>query len=820
MISGLPLHAGEIANARLDILGLGLEVDSKIVTTGVDVPSYVQTKFGGKENDEAPSAPGMQAIGELTGPDIPIPISLIATPGRKFAIPALHEKGEYQLSNIRLVDETGAFLQQATPSFAIIQVKDIFETRVKVRQLTAAELRERGITVDSRNYDVYEYVVIFGVDESFVEIPYPVIIDKRTHQVVPAKRESPYKLPPLSVARPPRFVPPGIDEFELGPGGGGGDSESEGGPGGAGPRLPAAIILPSGFGVLHQFFAVVVQVSNTAPDDAQITLDEITAVIGAPGQMRVAGVKPAVTIGQPVPIYDSVTGNTYLVAGAQGTAEWSLEALKAGTHPVDVTVEATYKKPGQEPFRLRGKASTAIVVSDPRFQINFSHPDTVRADENYTAYAFVTNLSPQSQHVMLDLSDIPPCSSGLVVDHICRLAETPDKFEMDMQPGEMIPVPYRLTSKITGHVFAGAGSANDEALGVSVRLHMGVSESGIPLSPATLVMPHYARYLPADFIAANMQLLGLGYSLATAPLNQYTAKFPRVIQNDVFQRAQEIARAGQRIFATRVSPEVDNAVEDRDAMIHLSLDLLGNVERVDHQAIAPELFEWDQLRRQEKSGRRAGAAMARELERVALNGRTPQQFMNDFVTATSHRTPFLFAYAHGADVPGKTRPYAMSVWGATTEENLDVPAEATTGWVRMLPYSELTQFNTPTDRGELALVGRWTQNMRVVVVPQSSSFTLHLIYPDTQSGSQLRTDVEITSATPGQPVSVEVIRGSRTLIVRGASGSPQVHEIAQTPLRVLGAAQDLHLNEHARLVSFLFNRPLGIADVDKLRDQF
>ncbi|HEX7831273.1 MAG TPA: discoidin domain-containing protein [Thermoanaerobaculia bacterium] len=317
-----------------------------------------------------------------------------------------------------------------------------------------------------------------------------------------------------------------------------------------------------------------------------------------------------------------------------------------------------------------------------------------------------------------------------------------------------------------------------------------------------------------------MQLLGLGYSLATAPLNQYTAKFPRVIQNDVFQRAQEIARAGQRIFATRVSPEVDNAVEDRDAMIHLSLDLLGNVERVDHQAIAPELFEWDQLRRQEKSGRRAGAAMARELERVALNGRTPQQFMNDFATATSHRTPFLFAYAHGADVPGKTRPYAMSVWGATTEENLDVPAEATTGWVRMLPYSELTQFNTPTDRGELALVGRWTQNMRVVVVPQSSSFTLHLIYPDTQSGSQLRTDVEITSATPGQPVSVEVIRGSRTLIVRGASGSPQVHEVAQTPLRVLGAAQDLHLNEHARLVSFLFNRPLGIADVDKLRDQF
>ncbi|MFP5245392.1 MAG: hypothetical protein ACLGH0_01770, partial [Thermoanaerobaculia bacterium] len=387
---GAPMQGGEVAKADLDILGLGLEVKRDPVTTAVDVPAYVQTVFGGKENAEAPSVPGLSAVGELTGPGITTPITLIATPGHRFALPVLHETGDYALQNIRLVGENGEFLQQAVPSFASITVTDVFKTEVRVRQLTPEELRERGITIDGRNYEVYEYTIIFGVDEERVEIPYPVIVDKRTHQTMPITRESPYKLPPLSVKRPPRFVPPGVEEFELS-GGGGGPSENEGEKGGAGPSLPAAIILPNGFGVLHQFFAVILQVSNTAPEGSQIRLDQITATIAPPGQMRVAKVTPAVTIGQPVPVYDKDTGTTFLIAGARGSAEWTLEALKAGTHPVDITVEATYQQPGQEEFKLRGRASTAIVVSDPRFHINFSHPDNVRVDENYTAYAFITN---------------------------------------------------------------------------------------------------------------------------------------------------------------------------------------------------------------------------------------------------------------------------------------------------------------------------------------------------------------------------------------------------------------------------------------------
>ncbi len=152
---GAPLRAGEIARADLDILGLGLEVDRQPVITAVDVPSNLQTIFGGKMNDEAPAAPGLSAIGELTGPGIATPITLAAIPGQKFSLPALHEKGEYSLQNIRLAGENGEFLQQAVPSFAIINVTEVLKTEVRARQLTPQELRERGITVDARNFDVY-----------------------------------------------------------------------------------------------------------------------------------------------------------------------------------------------------------------------------------------------------------------------------------------------------------------------------------------------------------------------------------------------------------------------------------------------------------------------------------------------------------------------------------------------------------------------------------------------------------------------------------------------------------------------------------------
>jgi hypothetical protein len=814
LIAVAPLRAGEVARGELAILGLGLEVDRTPVAAATGIPSFVQTVFGGKTNDEAPVIAGLAALGELTGPGIDVPITLSAVPGKKFAIPALHTAGEYTLQNIRLVGAGGEFLQSAVPSFATIGVTDALKTQVRVRQLTPEEMRERGILLDARNYEVYEYTFIFAVDNQNVEVPYSVIVDKQRNQTVPFGQgaQSPPPLPRNGMRV--RFSPPPRKEFNLGiPEGEIPPEATEKKikeprflPG----RIPAALVMPTGFGVLHQFFAVILEVSNATEDNSTVELDAITASLHAPLQMRLAKVLPAVSLGQPVPIRDEKTGATFLVAGARGTAEWTLEALKTGTHTVDIDVKATYRKPGQDPYPMSGRVSTSIVVSDPRFQINFSHPDTVRKDEVYTAYAFVTNLSEQRQHVALDTSQVPNCSAGLAFQNICR-TEGDGLFELDLEPGEMEPVPYKLLSRVTGHVFAAAGSANDETLGVSVQLTMGVSESGIPLSPATLLMPYYTQFLPGHFVDANLQLLGLGYSLAVAPLNKMTAAHPRVITTDVFTRAQEIARAGQRIFIARQQRDVDVAAEDREAMTHLTLDLLDNVEQVTLLPRLPLLEEWDQLRRREEAGRRSAVSVARELERTARG--TPRQFIDDFAETTSHRAPFLLAYAHGAGVSG------LSVTGRTTGAMIDVPAEAASGWVRTLPTGEVNELTIDGEAGRLAMVGRWSESYRVTIRPSTAAFTIHLLYPDTADGAMLRADLEITGATPNTPVSLDVHRGVRTIAVQNATATVSIVEVGQTPLRVIGAAQDLHLDHNGHVVSLLFNRPVTIADGEKWRNK-
>lgn len=110
----------------------------------------------------------------------------------------------------------GAFLQSASPATAVITVADLLQTKVTVKQLSADELRKRGIMVDARNYDVYEYSFTFIIDGQTIVVPFPVIIDPRTHEVQPVKSETPYSLPPQGLLEPPRWSPPQIIAIEFG----------------------------------------------------------------------------------------------------------------------------------------------------------------------------------------------------------------------------------------------------------------------------------------------------------------------------------------------------------------------------------------------------------------------------------------------------------------------------------------------------------------------------------------------------------------------------------------------------------------------------
>ncbi|MGZ7033189.1 MAG: hypothetical protein ACXVIJ_14610 [Thermoanaerobaculia bacterium] len=146
---------GDITSATLQIQGVALEVETVSVTTGVDISTTIQTKFGGKTNDEAANVEGLFAVGDLTGPGIDTPIQLTTAPGHRFQIPGFAQEGLYFLQNIRLMKGSD-FVAPATPSVASITVANLLQTSVSVHQLTPDELRSRGIVVDGRNFDVYE----------------------------------------------------------------------------------------------------------------------------------------------------------------------------------------------------------------------------------------------------------------------------------------------------------------------------------------------------------------------------------------------------------------------------------------------------------------------------------------------------------------------------------------------------------------------------------------------------------------------------------------------------------------------------------------
>src|SRR3954452_5854716 len=320
-------ESANIAATDVYIAGSSLALEDVTATTGLNIPVSLQTSFGALKNEQAPVVPELTAIGDLTGPGIDTPIQLQTAPGHSFTIPGLAKEGVYLLQNVRLMRGT-TFVQTAVPSSAAITVADVLKTKVSVRQLTAAELRARGITIDARNFDVYEYTLSFFVGNKEVLVPFPVMIDKRTHEITPINNEPKYSIPGFKNApTPPRWGPPQVIPLEIIPDDGlpePPDRDNESTQSGAPPTITAAIVIPNSLGVLHQFFAVALTVSNNAPSGSSITLDSVTATMKNPPELRIADTKPAVSFGRPLPLVDPNSGTTILIAQGKAEADWTL----------------------------------------------------------------------------------------------------------------------------------------------------------------------------------------------------------------------------------------------------------------------------------------------------------------------------------------------------------------------------------------------------------------------------------------------------------------------------------------------------------------
>ncbi len=786
-------RANSIAAADLEIQGVSLRVVDTAVTTGVDIPVSIQTEFAGKRNDGAPLLEGIVAVGDLSGPSLTNPIQLQTLPGHAFQVPPLPTEGLYFLQNVRMMRDN-EFLQAATPSFATIAVTNVLGTSVRIRQLTLEEVRARGIVLDGDNYAVYEYTFSFLVDGQLVEIPFPVIVDLSNREPFPVVRETPFILPPLNTPSPPRWTPPRVIAVELYEAGPPIPTPAGEPPGSARPirSIPAAIVIPNEFAVLHQFFSVELLLTNSAPAGSGVRLHNLEATLRTPADLRIVSSTPASSSGRPLSILDSENGSAVLDPQRQGDAEWTLEGLRAGTHAIEIEITATLRSPGQADVPLRGIARAAVQVHDPRFNISFSHPATVRSGIEYSTFSFITNLTPVAQTINVS-SGVPSCATSPSAN-VCLVDGAPPTHELTIPSGGMRTIEYRLRAGTTGSVFATAGSVDGSEISAAVALHMGVSATGVPLSPATLVLPFYAGFLDDALVSAKLEMLGLAWSAATAPLNQTTAQFPRVTRAEVFRRGQDVALAGQRLFISK---------DPLDTYGGLALDFLGN---------ATELREFDQLRREEASGRRAGAAVMEQFIAAGLAESAVENFFTRFAAGTAHRTPFIAVALHGP-ASAEARPYALSLRGVTSNRLLDVPNEAAGGWVRQLPFADLSRFveEESSRQGELALVGRWTEDVLLrITATVGGPLSLDVIYPTETDGTLLRAHLEFT-ATAGETYQLTLTRGGELLQLTAESGVAVATATATVvdpqPLQIVAARQDLFLDPGGRIVSVLYNRP-------------
>jgi len=606
-----------LGTAEIRVLGMGVDVDTRpdldgrqyTMTAVKDIPTGVQTIVGLPGTGSLPNLAGGAVVkAEISGPSFPGEShTLTGLPNQLMEIPALGVSGDHFLSNIRLEDAEGNIILSRNLSLDLVVINVIDKllvTQVTSRPLTLEEIEEKGIVIDDDNYTAMNFTVGLTLGSEHVVIDLPMMVPGAGGALayIPPSFDlpgRPFDVPEFAKINIPNFqlagfslkMPPEMEDTEL-----------------ELPPINGVIIIPGNIAFLNQFFSVILQATNVAPDGSGLNLENALAAIALPlGDDEIKGtgddpLRVAETqtggVQEELPLLDS-DGSDTIVPQGTNQGEFLVEGLWEGTHEVTFDISGDLYVPSLgETVRMTGKAAGVVQVKNPTFSLVMAHPDVVREGETYSIFTTVTNTSTSPAN-LFQLQLNSRSLSG------CRLADGENDLRaLDMlAPGQAETFEFRLVARTTGKV-TGTVFLADEGINGSFVLFTGVGDTGIPLSPDTLVLPQTVEYLPdnPDIVFAAVRLLGQAYSVATAPAGALPPDIARISRNYVFDRAVKLAQAGLHV---RFGEETLAAAQD------ILMDYLGNdLERLDllyedpdeAAVVEKNLNAFDGLRRKADAG--------------------------------------------------------------------------------------------------------------------------------------------------------------------------------------------------------------------------
>lgn len=660
-----PAHADPgappLAEERIYVVGLELRPGPahQVVpkNQGTVVAATLALPGADELGGEAPELPALPAdavvLGELTGPAFGEPVTLAATPGGNFPIPPLAIPGLYTLGNIRLVND-GQVLLLGNPAVVRIEVIDrVLVSQVTSRPLSADEIKERGIVIDQRNFQVVNFTVGFGLQDQIVNIDLPMLYPSGSNAGLPGVPI--YPLPAVGAVGVPeegmfpdlaaRLKAPNLTVagFSLAI-----DEPEERKILGLAEPIPGVVIIPGNVAYLNQFFSVILKVSNVSPSysnlevrDLKATIvlppgqDNVTDSLDDPLRMAVVGEPPAPQGKEQPVIYPGPDGQfktaddiNALAPQQSGDAEYLVEGVREGAHLVNLEITGMLHGLPDGPVKLKGRAVGMVEVRNPTFALTVNHPETVSAGEEYDLYVTITNVSDRpANFASLNLLARSISGAELLSDATVQFNSIP--------AGDAATATFRLRARKTGTVTATSIAA--DGVPGKFELRTAVGELGIPMSPISLVLPPAAEGLPASLRQAGIALLNQAFALAGAPVTP-EGLLP-MGRGVVYDQGVSLAATGQRITLGE-SPA--------DAARDLLLDFMGNnLTRLDQryrnarlEVARRDLRGFDQLLR--RSGRGAAlrvAAAALWGDNIRASGALA--FQQDFAEAVASRPSHL-----------------------------------------------------------------------------------------------------------------------------------------------------------------------------------